>query len=141
MVLDKMIIQEEVEKTIKNGKYTEGLGKVILLFADVSAHRRGLHYRFSEFEIDFIIKPRIVDSLLLKVFKYKKDRASAYAFFALITTSAITDAIKDLRKAAKWESKNIFYLEDMKREIMSLDNTEEFVSGEIYIQDNQIKYR
>ena len=35
MTLDKKVIQKAVEETIKNGKYTEELGSVILLFAEV----------------------------------------------------------------------------------------------------------
>ena len=120
MTLDKKVIQKAVEETISLGKYTEELGSVILLFAEVSVYRRGLKYRFSEFDVEFIIKPKIVDMLLLKVFKYNKDFASAYTYFSLITSTAILDAIKDTRRALKGESHGVYYIEDMKKEIAQL---------------------
>ena len=142
MVLNKKIIQVEVEKTLENKKYTEGLGKVILLFADVSVNKRGIRYRFSEFEVDFIIKPRIVDMLLLKVFKYEKSSASAYTFFSLITSSAINRAIRDVRLAERGESKNIFYIEDVQKEMRTcFVDDEEFSTKGVYLDGDIIKLK
>jgi len=140
MVLNKRIIQEEVEATLKSGKYTEGLGRVILLFADVSVHKRGLNYRHNEFEVEFIIKPKIVDMLLLKVFKYNKEFASAYTFFSLITSTAIIDAISDIRRDRKGDSYGVFYIEDVKYEIDNLPcDIGNFIPNEVFIQDGVIK--
>lgn len=140
MTLDKKVIQKAVEETIKNGKYTEELGSVILLFAEVSVYRRGLKYRFTEFEVEFIIKPKIVDMLLLKVFKYNKEFASAYTYFSLITSTAILDAIKDTRRALKGESQGVYYIEDVSKEVSQLegsDGNEEF--SKLYIEEGIIK--
>tara|TARA_R110000803_G_scaffold154286_1_gene219053 strand:- start:4280 stop:4708 length:429 start_codon:yes stop_codon:yes gene_type:complete len=140
MTLDKKVIQKAVEETIKNGKYTEELGSVILLFAEVSVFRRGLKYRFSEFDVEFIIKPKIVDMLLLKVFKYNKDFASAYTYFSLITSTAILDAIKDVRRALKGESHGVYYIEDMTKEITQLDDCgEDNVFEKLCIENGVIK--
>jgi len=140
MTLDKKVIQEAVEETIKLGRYTEELGSVILLFAEVSVYRRGLKYRFSEFDVEFIIKPKIVDMLLLKVFKYNKDFASAYTYFSLITSTAILDAIKDTRRALKGDSYGVYYIEDMSKEIAQLDNGEESsVFDKLSIENGIIK--
>jgi len=142
MTLDKKVIQKAVEETIKNGKYTEELGSVILLFAEVSVYRRGLKYRFTEFEVEFIIKPKIVDMLLLKVFKYNKEFASAYTYFSLITSTAILDAIKDTRRALKGESQGVYYIEDVSKEVAQLEDSEgntEF--GKLYLEEGLIKSR
>jgi len=120
MVLNKYIIQREVDATILSGKYTEGLGKVMLLFADVSVYKKGLNYRYNEFEVDFIIKPKIVDMLLLKVFRYNKKYSSAYTFFSLITSTAIADAIRDIRRDKHGESEGVFYIEDVKSLVAEL---------------------
>tara|TARA_R110000744_G_C19145645_1_gene538804 strand:- start:120 stop:548 length:429 start_codon:yes stop_codon:yes gene_type:complete len=142
MTLDKKVIQKAVEETISLGKYTEELGSVILLFAEVSVYRRGLKYRFSEFDVEFIIKPKIVDMLLLKVFKYNKDFASAYTYFSLITSTAILDAIKDTRRALKGESQGVYYVEDMLSEIKQLDTDEDdSVFDKLYIEQGLIKLR
>tara|TARA_R110000796_G_scaffold31086_2_gene82671 strand:+ start:2506 stop:2934 length:429 start_codon:yes stop_codon:yes gene_type:complete len=142
MMLDKKVIQKAVEETIQLGKYTEELGSVILLFAEVSVYRRGLKYRFSEFDVEFIIKPKIVDMLLLKVFKYNKDFASAYTYFSLITSTAILDAIKDTRRALKGESQGVYYVEDMLSEIKQLDTDEDdSVFDKLYIEQGLIKLR
>ena len=142
MMLDKKVIQKAVEETIQLGKYTEELGSVILLFAEVSVYRRGLKYRFSEFDVEFIIKPKIVDMLLLKVFKYNKDFASAYTYFSLITSTAILDAIKDTRRALKGESQGVYYVEDMLSEIKQLNTDEDdSVFDKLYIEQGLIKLR
>lgn len=140
MILNKRIIQKEVEATLRLGEYTDGLGEVILLFADVSAHKRGLNYRYNEFEVNYIIKPRIVDMLLLRVFKYNKDSASAYTFFSLITSNAITDAISDIRRAENGEYNNVYYIEDIKSEVMRIQvDDSEFNYGEVYMDGDIIK--
>lgn len=142
MTLDKKVIQKAVEETIKNGKYTEELGAVILLFAEVSVYKRGLRYRFTEFDVEFIIKPKIVDMLLLKVFKYNKEFASAYTYFSLITSTAILDAIKDTRRALKGESQGIYYVEDMVKEIAQLDDgADKPLYEKLYIEEGLIKSR
>jgi len=134
MVLNKKTIQKEVEETLKLGKYTEGLGEIILLFADVSVYKRGLLFRHNEFEIDFIIKPRIVDMLLLKVFKYNKEYASAYTFFSMVTSTAIIDAIKDIRKAEKGISTNIYYIEDIKSELKNMvEEDYDYLTSGVYL--------
>jgi len=140
MILDKQVIQNEVELTLLNKKYTEKLGEVILLFADVSVNKRGIRYRYNEFEVDFIIKPRIVDMLLLKVFNYKKASASAYTYFSLVTSSAINDAIRDVRAAERGESKNIFYIEDVGRELKHvLNGDDEFSTMGVYLDGDIIR--
>jgi len=141
MVLDKKVIQREVDKTVSLGKWTEELGSVILLFADVSVYRRGLKYRFTEFEVDFIIKPKIVDMLLLKVFKYNKDFASAYTYFSLITSTAILDAIKDTRRASKGDSADVYYMEDMAKALQSAhyDNDKDSLFDSLCIEGGVIK--
>ena len=142
MTLDKEVIQKAVEDTVRLGRYTEELGAVILLFAEVSVYRRGLNYRFSEFDVEFIIKPKIVDTLLVKVFNYNKDFASAYTYFSLITSSAIIKAIKDVRRALKGESQGIYYVEDMIKEIEQLDDGENVSSFEkLYIEEGLIKLK
>jgi len=140
MVLNKRIIQEEVELTLELGKYTEKLGECILLFADVSAHKRGLNFRYTTFEVDFILKPRIVDMLLLKLWKYRKEEASAYTFFSLITSNAIQDAINDIRRAERGEFNNVYYIDDVKAEIAVMYSDEsEYVYNEMYIENGIIK--
>lgn len=142
MILNKRVIQKEVDATLESGVYTEGFGEVCLLMAEVSAHKRGLNYRYNEFEVNFIIKPRIVDMLLLRIFKYDKDEASAYTFCSLITSNAITDAIKDIRRASKGESDNVYYIEDIKPEIMRVQVCDsEYISGELYFDGNEIKLK
>jgi hypothetical protein len=142
MTLNKDLIQKAVEDTIKAGKYTEELGSVILLFADVSVYRRGLKYRFTEFDIEFIFKPKIVDMLLLKVFKYNKDFASAYTYFSMITSTAILDGIKDTRRAMKGDSSGVFYIEDVSRELSALDDDDvDSIFGTLYIEDDLIKLK
>jgi len=139
MVLNKKIIQREVDATIKDSKYTEGLGEVILLMAEISVHKRGLNYRYSEFEVEFVIKPRIVDMLLLKVFKYDKAYASAYTFFSLITSTAIIDAIKDIKGAVYGNVVDMYYLEDIKGEVSSL--IEVFDRNDVYLDGDVIKLK
>lgn len=142
MVLNKAIIQKEVEATLKCGKYTEGLGKVILLFAEVSVYKRGIKFRHTEFEVEYIIKPRIVDMLLLKVWKYKKRSASAYTFFSLITSNAIIDAVKDIRKAERGESCDIFYIEDVYKELKNIQYTEcDAVTSGVFLENDIIKLK
>ena len=142
MTLDKKVIQKAVEETIKLGRYTEELGSVILLFAEVSVYRRGLKYRFSEFDVEFIIKPKIVDMLLLKVFKYNKEFASAYTYFSLITSTAILDAIKDTRRALKGESQGVYYIEDVSKEVAQLEDSEDNTEfGKLYLEEGLIKSR
>lgn len=142
MGFDKEVIQRAVEETIKLGKYTEELGSVILLFADVTIYKRGLKYRFSEFDIDFIIKPKIVDMLLLKVFKYDKELASAYTYFSLVTSTAILASIRDTRRALKGESTDVYYIEDISREIMLLEHEDDCaLSDDVYIEEGIIKIR
>lgn len=140
MVLKKKVIQKEVDATVKSGVYTEGFGKVCLLMAEVSAYKRGLNYRYNEFEINYIIKPRIVDMLLLRVFRYNKAEASAYTFLSLITSNAITDAIRDIRRAERGDCNDVFYIEDIKKEVMRLQDSEgEYVVGETYLEHGIIK--
>lgn len=142
MTLDKKVIQKAVEQTIKNGKYTEELGAVILLFAEVSVYKRGLKYRFTEFDVEFIIKPKIVDMLLLKVFKYNKDFASAYTYFSLVTTTAISDAIKDTRRALKGESQGVYYIEDVSKEVGLLENEDGItLTDSVYIENGIVKLK
>ena len=140
-MIHKRIIQKEVEETILTGKYTEGFGRICLELADVSVYKRGLYYRYNEFEIDFIIKPRIVDMLLLKVFKYEKDKnSSAYTFISLITHTAIVDAIKDIRRAERGETANVFYIEDIGRQISSIiDYDDSCNQNDVYLENNVIK--
>lgn len=140
MILNKKIIQKEVDATVESGVYTEGFGDVCLLIAEVSVYKRGLNYRYNEFEINYIIKPRIVDMLLLRVFKYDKAEASAYTFLSLITSNAITDAIKDIRRAERGDCKDVFYIEDIKKEVMRLHDSEgEYITGEVYLENGIIK--
>lgn len=140
MILNKKVIQKEVDDTLLDMKYTEGLGKVILLFADVSVYKRGIKYRYNEFEVDYIIKPRIVDMLLLKVYKYDKDVSSAYTFFSMITSTAIIDAIKDIRRAEKGESSNVFYIDDMQKELKSIIyDDDDFSTSGVFLENGLIK--
>lgn len=140
MVLKKKVIQREVDATIESGAYTDGFGKICLLIAEVSIHKRGLNYRYNEFEVNYIIKPRIVDMLLLRIFKYNKAEASAYTFISLITSNAITDAIRDIRRAERGESKDVFYIEDVKKEVMRIQSSDgDYMSGEVYLEDGIIK--
>jgi hypothetical protein len=143
MVLDKDMIQKEVDKSLLDGKYTEGVGRIMLLLADISAQKRGLIYRYSEFEVDFIIKPRIVDMLLLKLFKYKKESASAYTFMSLITSTAILDAIRDLRRVDKGDNSNIFYIEDIGREMSNLEYNSDLHDclNDVYMDGGLIKLK
>ena len=141
MVLDKNIIQREVDATIDSGKYTEGLGKAILLFVDVTVFKRGLFYRYNEFEINFIIKPRMVDMLLLKVFNYKKSESSAYTYFSMVTTSAILDSIRDIRRAEKGDTNNVFYIEDMKKEILNIEDSSYLFQTSVYVDNGIVKLK
>lgn len=141
MILNKASIQREVELTIKNKKYTEELGRIILLFADVSVYKRGIKYRYNEFEVEFIIKPRIVDMLLLKVWKYKKKSASAYTYFSMVTSTAIIDAVKDIRRAEKGDSTDVFYIEDIMKELKHLGISEVYHTQDVYLENNEIKLK
>lgn len=139
MVINKDLIQKEVEATLLQGKYTEGLGHMILLFADVSVYKRGIYYRYNEFEVEFIIKPKIVDMLLLKVFKYNNKFASAYTFFSMVTATAIIDAIKDVRRAEKGESKNVFYIDDVQKELRDLVyDDDDFSTAGVYMENGVV---
>lgn len=142
MVFNKEIIQKEVEETILSGKYTERLGEIILDIAEVSVYKKGLYYRYNEFEIEFIIKPKIVDMLLLKVFRYNKDFSSAYTFFSLVTSTAIVDAIKDIRRYERGESLNVFYIDDIGKEVNRLeDSSELFNQNDVYLDGDIIKLK
>lgn len=142
MVLNKKIIQQEVEATLLQEKYTEGLGRVILLFAEISVLKRGVKFRYNEFEVEYIIKPRIVDMLLLKVFKYDQKYASAYTFFSMITSTAIIDAIKDIRRAERGESKNVFYIDDVQKELRGLIyDDDDFSTAGVYMENDLIKLK
>lgn len=138
----KKTIQRELEATLESGKYTEVLGEIMLEFAISSVAKRGLYYRYSEFDIEFIIKPRIVDMLLLKSFSYNKADASAYTFFSKVTHNAILDAINDIRRAERGDSAGVFYIEDIGREMSSMvDDSEIFISNDVYIENGIIKLR
>lgn len=139
MRLDKNKIQKAVEETIELGEYTEELGHIILLFAELSVLRRGIRYRFTEFEVEFIIKPKIVDRLLTKVFKYEKAHASAYTYFSLITSTAILDAIKDTRRAIRGESKDVYYIEEMYSEIMQIKVETDMFGTHVFIECGEIR--
>ena len=140
MGLNKRSIQKEVDITVATGKYTENLGQIILDISNISVLKKGLYYRYNEFEIEFIIKPRIVDMLLLKVFRYDKNVSSAYTFLSLITSSAILDAIRDVRKEQKGESRNVFYIEEIGREVANLvDCGELYNNNDVYLDGDVIK--
>lgn len=120
-MLNKKKLQDAVDRVVASNSYNEDFGRFVLIFAEASVVKRGLFYRYNEFDIEFVIKPRIVDMLLLKIFKYDKKMASAYTFCSLITTNAILNAIKDLRRAEKGESTNVFYIEDLEHEIQFIE--------------------
>jgi len=133
-MIDKKMLQIAVDLAIKEDRYNEPLGQCILDFAETSVYKRGLVYRYSEFDVDFIIKPKIVDKLLLSIFRYDKAKATAYTFFSMITSNAIVEAIKDIRRAEKGESCGVFYIDDVKREVAKIESAEyEFVVGDVYI--------
>lgn len=139
---NKTTIQRELDATLVSGKWTEILGEIMLEFASSSVAKRGLYYRYSEFEIDFIIKPRIVDMLLLKSFSYDKANASAYTFFSKVTHNAIIDAIKDIRRAERGDSAGVFYIEEVGKELSSMqDDSEIFISNDVYIENGIIKLK
>ena len=138
----KRRIQKEVDLTVANGKYTEKLGDVILLSANMAASKRGLYYRYSQFDVDYVIKPRIVDMLLLKVFKYRKDYASAYTFFNLIISSAIKESVTSIRREKRGNSVDLFYIDDIKREVEAIRDMDDedfylpYLENEIMLNQN-----
>ena len=89
---DKGLIQKSVDDIIETGQYNEEYGKQVLAIVDASVKRRGLYYKYPNDDVDFIIKPKMVDDLLLKVFRYDKNKSSAYTFLVGIMTTAIIDA-------------------------------------------------
>lgn len=119
--INKNLIQKSLDETIAQKKYTEEYGRQVLALADVAVIKRGLYYRFSDFEIDYIIKPKIVDDLLIKCFSYNKERAIAFTFLNRIITTAILDGIRKIRMEKLGVTEDVFYYENMK-EVMEDDS-------------------
>lgn len=111
-------LQQSLNETVESGKYTETLGEYILKYADEAVYRNGLYYKFSQFDVDFIIRPRIVDDLLIKCKRYDKDKASALTFFKTVIATGIMNGIAKARAEKKAEFSDVFYYEDMLHELM-----------------------
>lgn len=141
MSISKVALQRELEATLEEGKYTEKLGELIMIFADVTVHKKGLNFRFTRFEVDFIIRPKIVDMLLIKTFGYRKNEGSAYAFFNLVTKRAIDIAIKAVNSDRKGNYHGVYYIEDVKKELMNTNDESDSGISELFILNNKIETR
>jgi hypothetical protein len=114
---NKKLIQLSLDRVILEGEFNELYGKQVLALAEAAVMKRGLYYRFTEFEVNYIIKPRIVDNLLLKSHRYNKEMASAYTFVQRIIQSAIQDAVRKVHAEKKGELLDVFYYDDMVKKL------------------------
>jgi len=114
---NKKLIQLSLDKVVEEKEFNELYGEQVLALATAAVMKRGLYYRFTEFEVNYIIKPRIVDNLLLKAHLYDKDKASAYTFVQRIIQSSIQDAVRKVHAEKKGELLDVFYYDDMVRKL------------------------
>ncbi len=114
---NKKHIQLSLDKVIETGEFNELYGKQVLALADAAVMKRGLYYRFTEFEVNYIIKPRIIDNLLLKAHLYDKSKAGAYTFVQRVIQSSIQDAVRKVHAEKKGELLDVFYYDDMVKKL------------------------
>lgn len=117
IVYKKHLIQKGLDRVVERGEFNELYGKQVLALADSAVMKRGLYYRFTQFEVDYIIRPKIVDNLLLRAHLYDKSKSSAYSFANRVIASAIKDSIRKIRAEKKGELLDVFYYDDMVKKL------------------------
>lgn len=118
----KLTLQEALDLAVETGEYNEDLGKYILDICDDITKKMGLAYRYTEFEVNFILKPRIVDDLLIKTFRYRKSESAANTFMRTVALSGVRHGIDKIRKEKKAEYADVFYYEKMKDKLHEDDD-------------------
>lgn len=113
----KLNLQEALDLAVNTKEYNEDLGKHILnIEAEVTKHL-GIYYRYTEFEVDFIIRPRIVDDMLIKCFKYDKTTGGARTFLHMVAVSGAHNGVRAARREKQAEFDDIFYYESMQKKL------------------------
>ena len=113
----KTTLQEALDLAVETKKYSEELGKHILNIEAEVTKKLGIRYRFTSFEVDFIIRPRIVDDMLIKCFKYDKTTGGARTFMSMVAISGANNGVRQVRREKKAEFSDVFYYESMVNKI------------------------
>ena len=112
--------------------YNEVYGEEVLKLIDLTIRKSALFNRFSEFEVNFILQPKMVDYLLLKAIKYNSKRASAYTFMTSVIQTALSDGISDVYKARRGDFSELDE-ERLQNRIDEVDEMQFIESPEVFI--------
>ena len=108
-------LQEALDEVVEKGMYTKEIAEHILEMTDTVAKKKGLYYKYTQFEVDFIIKPRIIDDLLIKCMRYKKEVGSAKTFMNIIISTAIVEGQRSVRRERSGNFSDVYYYEDIQK--------------------------
>lgn len=134
--MNKKKLQAGLDLIVATGEFNEDYGREVLKLVEITARRRGFYSKFSEFEVEFILKPTIVDYLLMKAKKYDKSKSKAQTFIANVIESAISDGISKVyqdRRGNFTETSvdNMYNIEDKPIPMHSRVELEEIIFGKI----------
>ena len=101
MNIDTKKMQSSLDEVVATGVFNNTYGREVLNLIDATIRRSSLYNRFSDFELQYIIVPKMTDYLLLKAFKYNKSRATAHTFMSTVVHNALSDGISDVYRARR----------------------------------------
>ena len=125
-------MQMSLTLVVVTKQFNEMYGKEVLKLIDLTIRKSMLFNRFSEFEVNFILQPKMVDYLLLKAKKYNKDRASAHTFMTSVIHTALSDGISDVYKARRGDFSELDE-ERLYNRIDEIDEMQFIESPEVFI--------
>jgi hypothetical protein len=111
----QIALEDVVENRNFQGKYGNLYGKLILSYVEKTLLSSGVYSLHTDFEIDFIIKDRIIERLLTNAFYYDKDKMSAKTFVTMIFANELSDAKKAVNRFRTHRTEGVFsYIDEMK---------------------------
>ena len=86
------LLQRELDTVVETGLYTEKFGEQVLAFVDKVVGGSNIATDMDSFEIEEIIRPRIMMALLERAFAYDKDSQQADYYMGMIANHALFEA-------------------------------------------------
>jgi hypothetical protein len=139
----KAMMQRYLDLIIRERKFNNGYGTLILKYVNHFVVKHHIHRRYSEFEIEYVIKPYMVDRLLLKAKNYNKETSEAMTFVKRVCDNSLRDAIRAVNKMKGDDYTEVFYTDEMFRFDFREDYQDEMnmiEAPEIIITNLKVKY-
>ena len=122
---NKLLMQKYLDMVVKEKAFNEGYGLFVLKYVNHYMVTNAIHKKYDSFDLEYILKPYLVDRLLLKAKNYNKDISEALTFITRICDNALVDGIRKIKKTKGRDSAEIFYTDEMYKFDFQEDTKEE----------------